>query len=374
MFFSACHNLLNFFGYHKNNTQETQETQALVNNYIQNTEKTPHKKNIQDYTISIKEEDAITNIDSESEKNINESAVEDAYNKMFNSGFFDKIKQIQNKSMTAIEKRDFLSKLFINDIETELGKLNKEELQIIETMKALPNFKFQHQSNHQLVNNNILKICSRDTIQIMDTERKIFLHGFGKDYEIKNTDFVYFSVDFSGSSIKTPPTIVTHGHIFYGENSYVIPENIIGKNGYFTLVDQSTSFTYLYSKTNLILYKNGLENLPNLFNTVSNTIESSKYKLTPMFSLEDIRLGMALYIIKSIRQVDKAIASRAYKEKRNTLLNERAKFMEYLLEGKEMQNQLLNAILHLEYHAPATVELNPEEYAQHKVSELCYDA
>ena len=44
--------------------------------------------------------------------------------------------------------------------------------------------------------------------------------------------------------------------------------------------------------------------------------------------------------------------------------------MKYLLERTENQNQLLNAILNLEYHAPVVVKLNPGEYAEHKVADL----
>jgi hypothetical protein len=280
-----------------------------------------------------------------------------AYKHMFDNGeYFKQYKEISPEPKPLLENLKIAQKLSdkaINHIKNYLGKLSKQEQDFVKKVTSLSKPTLIHKTIYDLdylnrAQTSTLTIKSKLSLAKLGVKHKSFTKK--EDIQkLSNDDFVFTSLDFVGTGLNTKPELYKAGDsVEYGNKAYLThkkPQML----GYLTLTDHYCN--EIVGSAIRSFYCNCFPGLAKaIFKPIHGALGPEDI---PIFTEDDMLLGVALYAIKIIRETN-------YDE-----LNQ------YIYEDDislTQLNEFLHVIFTPEFHIPRI--LSTTDFKLHKLREI----
>jgi hypothetical protein len=222
---------------------------------------------------------------------------ERAYKHMFDNGTcFTQMKLYGELKGSGTASLNKISQGFMVEVKDRLGQLSAEE-QAFTRAVLQSRWSFRHQSNYPLDANG--RLCILSNLALNRAGIGSESNTMSVDIErLSNNDFVFFAVETArGDEPKINNTM--HGGINYGTNAYLINEDDPRvRHGYLTLTDQYVGEVH---SGRWHEHQELFNRFPELSAEVERAIHEKKYLRVPMFSFNDMKEGVALYLIDYLR-------------------------------------------------------------------------
>lgn len=222
---------------------------------------------------------------------------ERAYEHMFDKGTcFTQMKLYGELKGSGTASLNKISQGFMAEVKHRLGQLSAEE-QAFKRAVVQSRWSFRHQSNYPLDTNGRLCILSNLALNREGIGSKSSTVA-GDLEELSNNDFVFFAVETArGDEPKVNNT--THSALDYGAIAYLINEDDPRvKHGYLTLTDHYVGKVHDgFHHEHQELFNR----FPELSAEVDRCVYEGGYLRVPMFSFNDMKEGVALYLIDYLR-------------------------------------------------------------------------
>lgn len=222
---------------------------------------------------------------------------ERAYKHMFDNGTcFTQMKLYGELKGSGTASLNKISQGFMVEVKDRLGQLSAEE-QAFTRAVMQSRWSFRHQSNYPLDANGRLCILSNLALNRAGIGSKSST-VVGDLEKLSNNDFVFFAVETArGDEPKVNNTV--HSGIDYGAIAYLISEDDPRvRHGYLTLTDQYVGEVHSgrYHE-----HQELFNRFPELSAEVKRVVYERDYLRVPIFSFNDMKEGVALYLIDYLR-------------------------------------------------------------------------
>lgn len=198
---------------------------------------------------------------------------------------------------SALQYLEIISADCLSAIESHVGKLNEQEQRLLGTVEA-STWKYRHQTNGCVENDNTLNLLSFDALQKNNIEH--LAKTTAEDItNLSNTDFIFMAVQLDDPSFPSQIRSTLHCKIDYGATAFLIDETHPNHRfSYITLTDQLTNQV---PKVTDSFYKTYTEIFSTAVKEARREIYEPDTEKTPLFSASHMKKGVALYLIDFLR-------------------------------------------------------------------------